>query len=83
MIYISTYCYNIFLELLIVKNSIFSHMLQLTLIVYLIYLSVITGLHDEPNFNNLFGFFLFSLVIFLLLCQKNILLFQKKYLIMD
>lgn len=69
MIYISTYCYNIFLELLIFKKSICSHLLQITLIVYLTYLSATTGLHNEMLFNNLFGFFLFSVLIFLILCR--------------
>lgn len=71
MIYISTYCYNIFLELLFSRKSMFLHLLQLTVIVYLTYLSAITGLHNEMLFNNLFGFFLFSIVIFLILCRTK------------
>jgi len=69
MIYISTYCYNIFLELLITGKSKISHVSQLTLVVYLTYLSTITGLHNESLFNKLFGFFLCSMLGFLLLCR--------------
>jgi hypothetical protein len=69
MIYISTYCYNIFLELLISRKLVISHLLQFILVIYLTVLSAITGLHNEMLFNNLFGFFLFSILIFLIICR--------------
>ena len=69
MIYISTYCYNIFLEVLLNKHTVVSHLLQLTIGIYLTYLSSMAGLHNEDIFNNLFGLFLASILIFLLICR--------------
>jgi len=69
MIYISTYCYNIFLELLITKKRFIFHILQFSIVIYLTILSAITGLHNELLFNNLFGFFLFSILIFIVTCS--------------
>ena len=69
MIYISTYCYNIFFELLISRKSVISQLLQFCIVIFLTFLSATTGLHNEILFNNLFGFFLFSILIFLILCR--------------
>jgi hypothetical protein len=69
MIYISTYCYNIFLEVLITNHTYISHFMQLSIVIYLTILSATTGLHNEIMFNNLFGFFLASILVFLLICR--------------
>lgn len=69
MIYISTYCYNIFFELLISRKSFISQFLQFCIVIFLTFLSATTGLHNEILFNNLFGFFLFSILIFLIICR--------------
>jgi len=66
MIYISTYCYNIFLSLLFSNNAFFTHLSRLSIVIYLTILSTVAGLHQELMFNNLFGFFLFTILLFLI-----------------
>jgi len=69
MIYISTYCFSIFLEILMTKKRFIFDILQFIIVNYLTILSTITGLHNELVFNNLFGFFLFSILIFIVTCS--------------
>jgi hypothetical protein len=71
MIYIATYCYNIFLEVFFGKYNFLLHIVQFSIVSYLTFLSTIAGLHNEDMFNNLFGFFLGSILIFLVLCKIN------------
>ena len=69
MIYISTYCYNIFLEVLYSSNLYLANLTQLCIVIFLTSLSTSTALHNEKLFNNLFGFFLGSILIFLIICR--------------
>jgi|688.fasta_scaffold636759_1 hypothetical protein len=66
MIYISTYCYNIFISLLFTNNLFITHLLRLGIVTYLTILSTTAGLHNELMFNNLFGFFLGTILLFLI-----------------
>ena len=45
------------------------HFMQLSIVIYLTLLSATTGLHNEIMFNNLFCFFLASILVFLIICR--------------
>lgn len=66
MIVISIYCCNIFIRVFTVSNvsGLFIHFIRLIFTSYILILLVCAGLHNESQFNTLFGAFLVSLVMF-------------------
>ena len=64
MILVATYCYNVFMSLIINDYPWTSHLLRFMSSVFLLVLSTFTGLHNEMMFNILFGFFLLGVGVF-------------------
>jgi len=70
MIFIASYCYNIFINMLYIQHTFSSHIFKLSITTYLIYLSTVAGLHDEISFNNLFALFLISILYFIVRIRR-------------
>ena len=66
MILISVYCFKIFFKVLEHNNTKISHIIKFISVLYLVYIQTFAGLHQENYFNNMFGFFLVSILIFVI-----------------
>ena len=64
MILIAVYCFRIFFKVLERNNTKISHTIKFISVLYLAYIQTFAGLHQEDYFNNMFGFFLVSILIF-------------------
>jgi hypothetical protein len=69
MILIAIPCFNIATDMIIL-NKIIKEIIRLFITIYLSVLMTYTGLHQEFVFNILFGFYLASLGIFILVIKK-------------
>jgi len=66
MVFVATYCYNVFINLIIRDYPFVSHLLRFMVMTFLTILSTFTGLHNEEMFNILFGIFLTSVIMFII-----------------
>jgi len=66
MILIAIYCYRIFFKVLEPNYNIVWHSIQFLSTLYISYIQTFAGLHQEKYFNNMFGFFLVSILIFVI-----------------
>jgi len=66
MILISAYCFQIFFKVIENNNTKISHVIKFISVLYLVFIQTFAGLHQENYFNNMFGFFLVSILIFVI-----------------
>jgi hypothetical protein len=66
MILIAVYCFKIFFKVLEKNNTRISHIVKFMSVLYLVYIQTFAGLHQEDYFNNMFGFFLASILFFVI-----------------
>lgn len=66
MILIAVFCFKIFFKVLEQDNTKISHIIKFLSVLYLTYIQTFAGLHQEDYFNNMFGFFLISILIFVI-----------------
>lgn len=76
MILIALYCFQIFVSVFqyLKISSNICRVLHSMSILYIVVLATVCGLHQEELFNTLFGGFLFSIVLFLLIVHRRIMI---------
>ena len=66
MILIAIYCFKIFFKVLEPNNNTIWHSIRFFSTLYIVFIQTFAGLHQEKYFNNMFGFFLVSILIFVI-----------------